>query len=426
MSERDAPNPSKHDRLRQLGLTEYQAKTYVALLSLGSATASEIAGSSAVPQPKIYGVLKELETRGLVESSLGPPASYRAVAIEAYLRGFARDLRGRADSIDAEAQVLAAQFRPSEDTGAGDAGRVAAVSGKRNILSRAFETAREAQRTLQISGTAPFAEELSKGFVTVIREKTEDGVEVRVLLPITRDNVEQAKRLGRYADVRHNTRPTATFAVVADESAALLSHARSTGERPLRGQERAIMVTDRALVRFASEAIASSWHVGTPLPERIAELDGKELRLTDVVRDPREALAAAKAIVAEAERDLSIAATELGVFQLLGLKTALLAARGRGVRIRVLVPQTSMNVKALDPLNEIVEVRTLERVPARFFVADARRALLIDSANAADSPFLDASAFGPHTVHAKGTPLGGAMAALFDALWIGASPRGRG
>lgn len=423
MSERDTASAPKHERLRQLGLTEYQAKAYATLLALGSATATEIAGSSTVPQPKIYGVLKELETRGLVESALGPPARYRAVAIDAYLRGFARDLRGRAESIEAEALALAAEFKPPDDGGADEFGRVAAVSGKRNILSRAFDTARQAEKSLQISGTAPFAEELSKGFVTVIREKAEEGVEVRILIPVTSDNLEQAKRLGRYAEVRHNPRPTATFAVVADESVALLSNARSTGERPLRGKERAIVVTDRALVRFASEAVLHSWHVGTPLPERISELDGKGSRLTDVVRDPDQALAAARSLVAEVERDLAVAATELGAFQLLGLRPALAAARRRGVRIRVVVPETSVNKKALEPLSEMVELRTLDRVPARFFVADAKRGLLLDAVNPGDSPFLDASAFGPHTIHAKDTPLSGVMSALFEALWAAASPR---
>lgn len=43
--------------LEEAGLSPYQADAYAALLELGSASASEIATTSGVPQPRIYDVL---------------------------------------------------------------------------------------------------------------------------------------------------------------------------------------------------------------------------------------------------------------------------------------------------------------------------------------------------------------------------------
>jgi sugar-specific transcriptional regulator TrmB len=54
------------DALKTLGLSEYQAKVYIAIIGYGSATASEISMASKVPQNKVYSVLKELEEQGLV------------------------------------------------------------------------------------------------------------------------------------------------------------------------------------------------------------------------------------------------------------------------------------------------------------------------------------------------------------------------
>jgi sugar-specific transcriptional regulator TrmB len=61
-----AISPEIVESLKTLGLSEYQAKVYVALVGYGTASASEISTASKVPQNKVYSVLKELEEDGLV------------------------------------------------------------------------------------------------------------------------------------------------------------------------------------------------------------------------------------------------------------------------------------------------------------------------------------------------------------------------
>ena len=52
--------------LEEAGLSPYQADAYATLLERGSASASEIASRSDVPQPRIYDVLRALEDKGYV------------------------------------------------------------------------------------------------------------------------------------------------------------------------------------------------------------------------------------------------------------------------------------------------------------------------------------------------------------------------
>jgi sugar-specific transcriptional regulator TrmB len=56
-------------RLVELGLTLNEARCYVALLHIAPATAGDIAASSGVPRPKVYGTLKALEQRSFCFSS---------------------------------------------------------------------------------------------------------------------------------------------------------------------------------------------------------------------------------------------------------------------------------------------------------------------------------------------------------------------
>lgn len=54
--------------LEEAGFSPYQADAYVALLELGSATATDLADESGVPDPRIYDVLRDLEKAGYVET----------------------------------------------------------------------------------------------------------------------------------------------------------------------------------------------------------------------------------------------------------------------------------------------------------------------------------------------------------------------
>lgn len=65
--------------LCDLGWTGYEASAYVALCSLGDATASTVAETSGVPRGKIYPVLKSLVQKGYCALREGSPTYYRAI-----------------------------------------------------------------------------------------------------------------------------------------------------------------------------------------------------------------------------------------------------------------------------------------------------------------------------------------------------------
>ena len=64
--------------LMKLGLTKYEALAYLALVQLGSGTASEISRLSGVPTTKLYDVLSRLEVKGWVEVLRERPMKFRA------------------------------------------------------------------------------------------------------------------------------------------------------------------------------------------------------------------------------------------------------------------------------------------------------------------------------------------------------------
>jgi len=65
--------------LRKLGLTEYEAKAYAALVGMGEASAREIHERCGVPRTRIYDILRDLAGRVFLEYVQAAPSYYRAV-----------------------------------------------------------------------------------------------------------------------------------------------------------------------------------------------------------------------------------------------------------------------------------------------------------------------------------------------------------
>src|SRR5215472_11371576 len=70
------------ERLVRLGLTLYEARAYVALVSRDASTPAEIARLAGVPRPRIYDVLESLVGKGLAADRPGHTAKYVAMPPE--------------------------------------------------------------------------------------------------------------------------------------------------------------------------------------------------------------------------------------------------------------------------------------------------------------------------------------------------------
>jgi sugar-specific transcriptional regulator TrmB len=62
----DHPHPVAIDQLEQFGLSSYAAQTFVALTSLGAATARNVNQTPDVPRTRVYDAVDELHDWGHV------------------------------------------------------------------------------------------------------------------------------------------------------------------------------------------------------------------------------------------------------------------------------------------------------------------------------------------------------------------------
>ncbi|WP_101296753.1 TrmB family transcriptional regulator [Halegenticoccus soli] len=88
--------------LQNAGFTQYEAEVYLALVKKGSASATEVADASGVPNSRVYDVLRDLEEERLVETYKQDSLRARALDPDTVIA----DLRSRADSFTETADEL--------------------------------------------------------------------------------------------------------------------------------------------------------------------------------------------------------------------------------------------------------------------------------------------------------------------------------
>ncbi|MFX1509890.1 MAG: TrmB family transcriptional regulator [Promethearchaeota archaeon] len=91
------------ERLRQLGLTEYESQAYLVLVEGAKMNAEEVARKANIPIPRVYGVLENLRDMGLIVIIEGRPKKFEILSPE---EGFQNLLKIRKRSVEQSIRQL--------------------------------------------------------------------------------------------------------------------------------------------------------------------------------------------------------------------------------------------------------------------------------------------------------------------------------
>ncbi len=169
------------ESLRDLGLTEYEAKVYTALVKIRSGTASDIHLVSGIPRSAVYGALNRIEERGIVEVQSSKPMRYRAVPPEIALEKLK-------NNFIAESEDALASLKEIYQTQRIEAREEAiwTISGVKNVSDKIIEMIRGTQNDIIFAASYPSFHEIAKTYPIFenvkgeIINKIEEGVTVRV------------------------------------------------------------------------------------------------------------------------------------------------------------------------------------------------------------------------------------------------------
>lgn len=204
--------------LRDLGLSEYEARSYRSLLRTGPTTAKELSRMSDVPMGRIYDVLNSLEQHSLVRSqAAGRPKKYVAVepetALDRLLDAKKRELETQAQQYEEIVDTLIEEIDTAEPT---DSQFWTAAVGHDETFDLLLERVSAAKEELKYVVSSPASgidlQNATERTIEQLEAALERGVDVDLLLTpemicdLPDQNVERYhSRLTRYENFEIRT-----------------------------------------------------------------------------------------------------------------------------------------------------------------------------------------------------------------------------
>ena len=207
--------------LEEAGLSQYQAEAYNTLLRLGAASATEIADACTVPTARIYDVLRDLESKGYIETYEQDSLHARARDPDEVLT----DLRERATLLtDAAEEIEDRWEEPAVDTH-----KVSIVKRFDTVFDRAAALISNAENEVQLAVTPTQFEQLRPA----LRRAFDSGAIIKLSIHTDEDDEElpdSASFDGVVTEVRHRTLPTPFVALVDRTNTCFAPHAHSLNQ----------------------------------------------------------------------------------------------------------------------------------------------------------------------------------------------------
>lgn len=178
--------------LQEMGLSEYEASTYVGLLQGGTSTAKEVANRAGVPQSRVYDVLDSLKTKGFVVVQEGRPKKFGPIEANRAVSQF-REFKRRehARKLD-ELQGLGEHFLTAvDDADYGAASDEVDISwsypNRYHILEKLERLGENADSEIRMITTPESFERIANHHAELLATKHEQGVEIRALISNDRE-----------------------------------------------------------------------------------------------------------------------------------------------------------------------------------------------------------------------------------------------
>lgn len=163
--------------LREFGLSDYEAKAYLALTLNGPLTASGVTEKSSIPQSKVYGILKSLSEKFLAESWNGKPLKFKAVEPAIALNKMLERKKILINNLMEKTETIAQQLKPLSGFETESFG-LWASSGKLACMEKAAEMLCRAKK-MGCATTAMFSRypPLDNAYVIALKK----GIKIRML-----------------------------------------------------------------------------------------------------------------------------------------------------------------------------------------------------------------------------------------------------
>ncbi len=266
------------------GMTEYEAKVYVALTQKGPQKASTLAQASGIQRPHIYLTLKTLQEKGLITVIPKNVAEYQARAPGEALNKLLEERKRSVEELEMIGKDLTQKLENKDKAHDSDGDKMLPLNvyqGHWNIINISREMLGRSKYRCDIITNNPYDPQfMDRTYEREILDLKKRGVALRVVMPIINENLPIMEKLASIASLRHSTSiETAALpggeqfsdsrlrVIVVDDTESMFIMVNEAD-----GQEFALHVKNKELVKITSLFFFYFWNSAPDIVKRLETL----------------------------------------------------------------------------------------------------------------------------------------------------------
>lgn len=356
--------------LKDFGLTEKEIEVYVFLAKHGVLKSREVARQIKKDKAQVLRILKSLQSKGLVESTLEAPKRFTAVPFEQVLDAFVKSKRDEATLIESTKKDLLLYWKSIGKTKPeAPLEKFVVIEGNSKIYSKISQMITETKNHLSTISTVPSlvrADQMGL-FDVVASHPLRSKIQLRFLTELTDQSPNAIKALlkkaskakinfrGKNPDL--GLRPFPRMVIRDDEEALLFI--TPTAETPRAKQvDTGIWTNCKTLVQTFASVFEDLWRNATDTQQETVDVEtGRSPPKTFTISTAEKLREKYDEALNSAKKEIILMTSSQDINDLWKNTTLLGGWSEKGVSVRILAPTTVENLKAIQQLSKYCEIR---------------------------------------------------------------------
>jgi sugar-specific transcriptional regulator TrmB len=365
--------------LKTVGLTEKETDVYIFLAKHGALKGIDIAKLTRIDRAEVYRILKSLQSKGLLESTLEAPARFVTTPLDKVVDGFVKARRDEAASIENAKQELMNDWTKIIRLGLKqNAEKFVVFEGNDKIYPRIFQMIKETKS--QLSATSSISDLVHAAkfglFEAYLEHPQRPNIRFRVLTEFSEKETNTIKNLlkripiigqsfeGRSPNLGLHLIPRM---VIRDQEEILFFITPQQEKSAETDQTDTCLLTNcKALVQSFTSIFEEMWLHSTEIQKRIQEIETGKPPTTRTIYDAEIVLKKYDETLAAAKEEVIMMTSRKGMTQIRGKTPLFKELVEKNVSIKIIKLDTVLALNLRRPSwtdNTFSNSRTLHQRP---------------------------------------------------------------
>jgi sugar-specific transcriptional regulator TrmB len=356
--------------LVSLGLTQWDAKVYILLAKRGPIKARDAAKALKISKQRLYPIIKSLQSKGIVNSTLERPARFSVVPFEKVLDSFLKAKIEQTQRIQQNKDGLLSDWQSitvAESTSS--PAKFTVIEGRSYIYSKIQQMIQDTESHLSFVATVPSLARADQFglFDAAFNHPLKSKIQFRFITELSEQNANALKALlkkkpkagfnieGKTPDLGLKLCPRM---VIRDEEETVFFIDPRKGEFASEQDDVCLWTNCKSLVHAFLAMFEDLWRNATDIEKKIFEIEtGKPTLKTHVISDAETAHNKYHEAMRSAKDEIIMMTSSKGLIACWKGIGLVREWTKRGVSIKIMAPITSENLEAAQQLLRCCEVR---------------------------------------------------------------------